>query len=83
MKVKVFEFEVSNGASRLCDGDEGTNWAKKLEAKLFSPAMVSDVINDFVKDKDVVDIKVNNVDVQYHDNCRGNTVRLWYTILYR
>lgn len=83
MKVKVFEFEVCNAASKLCSEDEGTKWAENEKRKLFTPAMVSDVINDFINDKDVFDIKVNNVDVYYHNNCRGNTIHLFYTILYR
>lgn len=39
-------------------------------------------INNFIKDKKVIDIKTNTIDIRYHNNGYSNTVALVYTILY-
>lgn len=39
-------------------------------------------INDFIEDKNVIDIKVNTIDIRYHNNGYSNTIGLVYTILY-
>lgn len=83
MKIKVFKFEVSNATSEALRDDFGSDWFRKGQSKLVSPTQIENIINEFCHNKDIVDIKINNVDVKYHNNARGNTVELWYTIMYK
>ena len=83
MKIKVFKFEVSNASSSALKDDLGSSWFRNKQAQLKSPSEIENIINDFCRDKYVVDVKVNNVDVSYHNNARGNTIELWYTIIYK
>lgn len=82
MKVKVLKFQVSNASSHLLTGDEKERWAHYESDALETPSKIDKVLNDFCCDKNIIDIKVNTVDVHYHNNARGNTIELWYTILY-
>lgn len=84
MKVKVFRFRVSNVASSPCDDDYRKAWFKERLAELKSEKDIERIINEFLykEAKKVLDIKVNTVDVGYHNNARGNTVDLVYTIPY-
>lgn len=86
MKVKLFRFEVSNASSKLLESDSekiwGNRWVKEEQEKIVTEEMIEDIINDFIYDKNVFDIKINNVDVKYHNNARGNTIHLLYTIIY-
>ena len=83
MKIKVFKFEVSNASSAAFSDDMQKEWYYKKQARLKTPSEIENIINEFCKDKDVVDIKIQTVDVEYHNNGRGNTVELWYTIMYK
>lgn len=80
--VKIFKFEVSNASSSPLSDDERKDWFKKAQKKLVTAEYIEETINSFIKDKSVQDIKVNNVDEKYHNNGRGNTVFLVYTIIY-
>ena len=44
--------------------------------------MIETIINDFIKDKKVIDIKINNIDVHYHNNGYDNRIQLVYTVIY-
>ena len=83
LKVKVFRFRVSNAASGPLKGDEHEEWFIQDKKELVSEKSIEETINKFIEDKDVVDIKINNIDVRYHNNARGNTIDLVYTIMYK
>lgn len=83
MKIAVFKFEVSNPARCPLKGDETYSWYTASLDRLADADEIEYEINRFCEDKDVVDIKVNTVDAQYHNNARGNTIELWYTIMYK
>ena len=83
MKVKVFKFLVSNPASSMLAGDEKNASFRECMSQLKKPEDIENVINAFCCDKDVIGINVNEIDVKYHNNGRGNTIELWYTIIYR
>ena len=83
MKIAVFKFEVSNSARCPLKGDETYSWYVASRNRLVDTDTVERKINRFCEDKDVVDIKVNTVDAQYHNNARGNTIELWYTVMYK
>ena len=83
LKVKVFRFRVSNAASSPLKGDEHEKWFIQGKNELVSEKSIEQTINKFIEDKDVMDIKINNVDVRCHNNARGNTVDLVYTIMYK
>lgn len=84
MKIKVFKFEVSNASSSPFGNDDcKQKWFQEKQDKLIGPTQIESIINNFCCEKDIIDIKINNVDVEYHNNGRGNTIELWYTIMYK
>ena len=84
MKIRVFRFRVSNPASYILRDDEKTEWFNERKCELYCPEEIEEIVNDFINSKGVkvIDIKVNTVEVHYHNNARGNTVDLVYTIMY-
>ena len=82
MKIKVFKFRVSNAASEPFSEDIGKDWYAKRKGELVSETEIASKVNRFIQGKRVINILVNNVDVHYHNNGRGNTVDLVYTIMY-
>ena len=81
-RVKTFEFEVSNTSSAPCSSDIGTQWYQIEQRKLRLAEDIDDAINNFLKDKSMISMHVSAVDVHYHNNARGNTIRLYYTIVF-
>jgi hypothetical protein len=83
MKVKIFRFQVSN-ASYLNDreDDKTSRWYSNNSKELVKENEIETIINDFIEDKNVVEIKVTTIDVLYHNNARSNTIELIYTIMY-
>ncbi len=82
-KVKIMRFCVCNCTTVCCKGDENTSWYKENVNEVSSVTEIEKIVNDFIKDKSVIDIKVNTIDVLYHNNARSNTVDLIYTIMYK
>lgn len=83
IKVEVVKFQVSNATSGYLNGDEKEKWYQEKLLDLHDSEDITESLNYFIEDKDVIDIKVNTVDIKYHNNGRGNTIELWYTIIYR
>lgn len=83
MKIRVFKFEVSNASRCALSSDVGDSWYREYRNRLYSPQEIEEEINEFCSNVDVVDVKVNEVDCDYHNNGRGNTIELWYTIVYK
>ena len=83
MKIKVFKFLVSNWTSSCFDSDISNADYVSSAKRLYTPEQVEGIVNSFCNGKNVVDVRVNNVDVNYHNNGRGNAVELWYTVIYR
>lgn len=81
-KVKVFRFEVSNPSSCIFDKEKNESWVEVQKKKIDDEAKIEFIINNFLEDKTLKDIRVNTVDVNYHNNARGNTIHLIYTIIY-
>ena len=82
--VKIFEFEISNASSAPTDGDMREPWYARERRKLVSTNEMEETINNFIEytTKRVIDIKVNIYEVRYHNNGRGNTNHIVYTIIY-
>lgn len=87
MYIKTFRFRVSNPASSAFADDKDTKWYKERMAEIVTEAEITKKINHYINtsiaDREVVDIKITPVDVNYHNNGRGNTVDLIYTIMYK
>ena len=83
MKVKVFKFRVSNAASAPFKDDKGKEWYKKCIDALKSPEDIEKELSEFMKGKEIISVLTNTIDVEYHNNGRGNTVDLIYTIMYK
>ena len=81
-KVKLFKFEVSNWSSRPIGKDSVTIAYEQSQAELVSEEDIEFVINAFISDKKVAAIDVRTIEINKHNNGRGNTVHLLYTILY-
>ena len=81
-KVKVFNFEVSNSAYGASEDDLKSAWCKKNQKKLVSYKAIEDTLNEFLADKTLISMNVNNVDIHYHNNGRNNLIQLVYTIVY-
>ena len=82
MKVQLFRFRVSNAASAAFDSDRSEKWFTAKLRELDDEEYIEDTINDFIKNKKNVQITVTPVDVHYHNNGRGNTIDLIYTIMF-
>ena len=85
VQIKVFEFEISNASSAPTQGDLGEPWYSREQKKIASPEQIEEEINRFIDmcGAEVIDIKTNICEVRYHNNGRGNTNKIIYTIIYR
>lgn len=83
LNIKVFKFVVSNCSTDASEKDKDTAWYNKNVIKIQSEKKIENEINAFIKDKDVVDIKINTVDSKYHNNGCNNTIWMMYTIIYK
>jgi len=83
--IKTFEFEVSNAARYYLNGDTSTAWFKTDLSRLTNTEGIDEIINTWIEENHPVieDIKIVPVDVNFHNNGRGNTIHLFYTIIYR
>lgn len=82
MRVKTFMFEVTNWSSRAFDDDKNTQSFRESKAKLKSAEEIDEEVNHFCDSVKVADIQTSVLHQQYHNNGRGNTMILVYTILY-
>lgn len=82
MKIQLFRFRVSNAASQAFDSDRSEKWFTNRLRELDDEEYIEDTVNDFIKNKKNVQIIVTPVDVHYHNNGRGNTIDLVYTIMF-
>lgn len=82
--VKIFEFEISNASSAPLNGDMKEPWYANERRKIVSTDEMEEIINCFIEcaTKRIIDIKVNIYEVRYHNNGRGNTNHIVYTIIY-
>lgn len=71
MKIAVFKFNASIA-----------RWKDKGGGECIDTFVIEDEINSFCKGKQIVDIKVNTVDYDYHNNGGCNGITLVYTVLY-
>lgn len=83
VKIKVFRFEVSNCTSAAFDDDYRSSWYKQNINKLSSEEDIENEINSFCDTHNIINIKTDTIDVNYHNNARGNTIHLIYTIIYQ
>lgn len=84
-RIAVFKYAVSNWAKGAKDNDRGTRSYDRAIAQLCTPDEIEASINTWaeVNGYDICEVKVTPVDVEYHNNGRGNTVELWYTVVYQ
>lgn len=80
--IKTFKFEICNASSHPLTGDETSVWFKDRKKDIVSPDTIDKTINDFIIDKDVININIKTVEEHYHNNGRGNIVTLWIIIHY-
>lgn len=84
MKIKVFRFEVSNFTSTMSKKEvcERT-YSLEVSERLATTEYIEDTINEFIKGKEVIDIKTDVIHTEYHNNGRSNTMHMIYTIMYK
>ena len=71
MKVKLFTYPLTEFGSR----ETGS-------AEFICDDLAMQEINEFIKNKDVVDIKVNTYEARFHNNGGYPQVNVLYTIMY-
>lgn len=72
VKIKLFKYDASIA-----------RWKEKGGGECLDITLIETEINDFCKDKDIVDIKTSTIDYDYHNNGGCNGITLVYTVLYR
>ena len=85
VQIKVFEFEISNASSAPTTDDLSMSWYRVAQKKIVTPEKIEEEINRFLEASgaEVIDIKTNVCEVRCHNNGRGNTNKIIYTIIYR
>lgn len=78
--VKVLKFLVSNWASGALSTDEPKKVSCALQG-LSSPEDIEEAVNKACYGLQVKSMTVTPVETAKHNNARGNTVELWYTIV--
>ena len=71
MKIAVFKYEASK-----------SGWKENGGGECINAELIESEINEFCEDKEVIDIKVNTVEYDYHNNGGCNGVEIVYTIMY-
>ena len=74
-KIKTFTFKVSSSMRSSTPKEEYLLY-------LSNPDLIDDTINDFIKDKNVIDIKINTYTSHRHNNAGSDEVLMAYTIIY-
>lgn len=72
MKIAVFKYKASIAL-----------WEEDGGGECINAELIENEINNFCEGKNVIDIKVNTVEYDYHNNGGCNGVTLVYTILYK
>lgn len=82
MRIKVFRFRLSNWTSSPLKDDRLNPRFKEQSLLVDTPERIESIVNGFCSEHDVVDIKTTHIDVEYHNNARGNTIDVLYSIVY-
>ena len=75
MKVKIFRFIESKNLY------ENKISSQRVNQEDFDK--YGDIINNFIKDKEEIIIKVNTIQAKYHNNCGYHENHIIFTILYK
>ena len=81
-RIKIFRFSVSHFSSAVLQNDKSMREYSYIQKSLKTEEEIEDIINDFIRGKDIISIKVNALEVQKHNRINGNMIDLVYTILY-
>ena len=73
MKIKTFTYDLTKFGKA---DDKGC-------VDFIDDDMAHQELNGFIRDKDVIDIKVNTYEARYHNNGGVPLVRVLYTIMYK
>lgn len=81
MKIKTFRYKI---LSSCIDNNEHMKKQNKHDEyeSLYTPEKIDNEINAFIKDKDIIDIKINEIYQSCTENNGTNIVLLQYTIFY-
>ena len=75
MKVKIFRFIESKNLY------ERNISSQKVNQEDFDK--YGDIINNFIEDKEVINIEVNTIQAKYNNNCGYHENHIIFTILYK
>ena len=81
MKIKTFNFLTSNYGYLASE-----EFNKKTNYRLMdidTPTDIDNVINNFIGNVDVIDIKINSTEIAFHNNSGSNKIQTTYTIMYK
>lgn len=90
MRVKTFEFLVSNWAyledisdSKYQDNTYKLNRVINHKKQIKYASDIENTINDYLNNNNVelVDMKIDTIDINYHNNAGANTIKMIYTLI--
>ena len=79
MKIKTFRFRTWNCAN---NSTSDADWAIRGRKEVISLEEVDNIVNEFMSNHSVVDVKVNQSIPDFSNNGYGNSIDTTYTILY-
>ena len=82
LRIKTFEFTVSNGETKNRTGDMSNYDPMKDEPKTTPFSEMDNVVNEFLSHVAVQDVKVNDFVLEQGGEGKTNTVIRTYTVLY-
>nr|DAP33697.1 MAG TPA: Sporulation protein Cse60 [Caudoviricetes sp.] len=84
-KVKVFKFEVTNFTYTADEKEMKQEACKRAKNRLSSTEQIEQTINEWLAKSgyELCDLKVNTVVPQRGEINWGDTVELWYTVVYQ
>ena len=81
MKIKTFQFNIFSS----CTDDEMHMKKQNMHDEfltLYTTDQIDNEINKFIKDKNIVDIKVTELQKSYSEPNKTNKITVLYTIIY-
>lgn len=82
IQIKTFRFNVLSSCVDNNQHMKKQNAHDEYES-LYTPDKIDNEINYFCKDKDVIDIKINEIYRTITENSGTNKVLLQYTVIYK
>lgn len=81
MKIKTFQFNIFSSCTDNDMHMKKQNMHDEYES-LYTPEKIDNEINDFIKNKNIIDIKITELQKSFTNNNGTNKISVLYTIMY-